>query len=73
MATPGFTYFDHAKPKADGTQQRMEQNAAGDMLKKYTRPDGSTFSGVQMAGESRPAFLARINSTDVMEGFRRLL
>ena len=71
MPTPGFKYLTRVE-KSDGTQERMEINSFGDVLKKYTMPDQTRFSDVQNAQESHQDFLNRINNTDALKGFRKL-
>jgi len=72
MGTRGFEYLGHAKPKGDGTTERMEINANNDVLKKYTRPDGTTYNAVQMGGQKSPDFHKGVEGQDNLAGFRSL-
>lgn len=74
MASPGFQFSPRPPKnplqKSDGSFERFEENAAGDMLKKYRSAEGEAlFSSVQYADMRRSQYLESL-SDDSFGGFR---
>ena len=59
MSSPGFKFFGRDGP------ERLERNAAGDVLKKYygTPTSWSTHSTVQLYGQSHAQQMENIKNT----------
>lgn len=73
MATPGFEFFGRVN-RPDGVSERMEISPSNDVLKKYTAPDGTTFSSVQPPHMPHQQFVQEIRQTpsNMMFGFRQI-
>lgn len=69
MSTPGFKFVNR-DVKADGTRERIELSDNNYALKKYTCPDGSTYSSVQSPRIQHNVYSPEAKSVDPMIGFR---
>ncbi|MCG8404160.1 MAG: hypothetical protein MI923_03070 [Phycisphaerales bacterium] len=71
MSTPGFDWLKNIT-KDDGTRERMEIDANNNVLKKYTRPNGDTYSSVQLEKQKGADFHQSIGQIDPGAGFRQI-